>query len=44
MGEGVEYKIFEIARRQEIVSLMGETSDLRLLEKGDVIVCTATQV
>ena len=30
---------------KEIVSLTGETSaDLRLLEKGDVIVCTPTQV
>jgi len=30
---------------EEIVSLTGETSaDLRLLEKGDVIVCTPTQV
>jgi pre-mRNA-splicing helicase BRR2 len=29
---------------KEIVSLMGETSaDLRLLEKGNVIVCTPTQ-
>ena len=30
---------------KEIVSLTGETSaDLRLLEKGDVIICTPTQV
>ena len=30
---------------KEIVSLTGETSaDLRLLEKGDVIVCTPAQV
>jgi pre-mRNA-splicing helicase BRR2 len=30
---------------KEIASLTGETSqDLRLLEKGDVIVCTPTQV
>jgi ERCC4-related helicase len=30
---------------KEVVSLTGETSaDLRLLEKGDVIVCTPSQV
>ena len=30
---------------KEIVSLTGETSaDLRLLEKGDVIICTPAQV
>ena len=30
---------------KEIVSLIGEASaDLRLLEKGDAIVCTPTQV
>ena len=38
-------KFSKVQGRKEIVSLTGETSaDLRLLEKGDVIVCTPTQV
>jgi pre-mRNA-splicing helicase BRR2 len=38
-------KFSKVQGGQEIVSLTGETSaDLRLLEKGDVIVCTPTQV
>jgi hypothetical protein len=38
-------KFSKLQGGKEIVSLMGETSaDLRLLEKGDVIVCTPTQV
>lgn len=38
-------KFSKVQGGKEIVSLTGETSaDLRLLEKGDVIVCTPTQV
>jgi pre-mRNA-splicing helicase BRR2 len=38
-------KFSKLQGGKEIVSLTGETSaDLRLLEKGDVIVCTPTQV
>ena len=38
-------KFSQLQGGKEIVSLTGETSaDLRLLEKGDVIVCTPTQV
>ena len=38
-------KFGELQGGKEIVSLTGETSaDLRLLEKGDVIVCTPAQV
>jgi pre-mRNA-splicing helicase BRR2 len=38
-------KFGSLLGRKEIVSLTGETSaDLRLLEKGDVIVCTPGQV
>ena len=38
-------KFGDVQGGKEIVSLTGETSaDLRLLEKGDVIVCTPTQV
>jgi hypothetical protein len=38
-------KFSKLQGGKEIVSLMGETStNLRLLEKGDVIVCTPTQV
>jgi pre-mRNA-splicing helicase BRR2 len=39
------HKFSKLQGGKEIVSLTGETSaDLRLLEKGDVIVCTPTQV
>ena len=38
-------KFGSVQGRKENLSLMGETSaDLRLLEKGDVLVCTPTQV
>jgi pre-mRNA-splicing helicase BRR2 len=38
-------KFSQLQGGKEIVSLTGEMSaDLRLLEKGDVIVCTPTQV
>jgi len=38
-------KLSQLQGEKEIVSLTGETStDLRLLEKGDVIVCMPTQV
>jgi pre-mRNA-splicing helicase BRR2 len=38
-------KFSKLQGGKEIVSLTGETSaDLRLLEKGDVIICTPTQV
>ena len=50
--EMVEQRVAEWRRKfsgwqggKEIVSLTGETSaDLRLLEKGDVIICTPSQV
>jgi pre-mRNA-splicing helicase BRR2 len=39
------HKFSKLQGGKEIVSLTGETSaDLRLLEKGDIIVCTPTQV
>jgi hypothetical protein len=42
---GWEMKFEKLQGGKEVVSLMGETStDLRLLEKGNVIVCTLTQV
>lgn len=38
-------KFSDLQGGKEIVSLNGETSaDLRLLEKGDLIVCTPSQV
>jgi pre-mRNA-splicing helicase BRR2 len=44
-GAEWEKKFGSMPGEKEVVALMGETSaDLRLLEKGDVIVCTPTQV
>jgi pre-mRNA-splicing helicase BRR2 len=44
-AEEWRHKFSKLQGGKEIVSLTGETSaDLRLLEKGDVIVCTPTQV
>ena len=38
-------KFGQLQGSKEIVALTGETSaDLRLLEKGDVVVCTPSQV